>query len=121
VLAMVANMAFGALLVWELRHVGLATAMALSAWLNAGLLYVGLRRAGVYTPQAGWLFHWGRMLVAGLGMAAATWWLSMQTTVWTEAGALHRVGWLSLIVLSGLVLYGLALVILGLRVRHLRR
>jgi len=26
--------------------VGLATAMALSAWLNAGLLYLGLRRAG---------------------------------------------------------------------------
>ncbi|HBC19351.1 MAG TPA: murein biosynthesis integral membrane protein MurJ, partial [Alcanivorax sp.] len=50
VIAMLANMAFGAMLVWEWHHVGLATAMALSAWLNAGLLYLGLRRAGVYQP-----------------------------------------------------------------------
>ncbi|MCK0155228.1 murein biosynthesis integral membrane protein MurJ [Alcanivorax sp. S6407] len=121
VLAMVANMAMAALLVWEWNHVGLATAMALSSWLNAGLLFIGLRRAGVYTPQAGWLFHWGRMLVAGVGMAAATWWLSLQTSVWTDAGVFQRVGWLSLIVVSGLLLYGLSLVILGLRPRHLRR
>ncbi|MGB2248743.1 MAG: murein biosynthesis integral membrane protein MurJ [Alcanivorax sediminis] len=121
VLAMAANMIFAALLVWEFHHVGLATAMALSSWLNAGLLYAGLRKAGVYKPQAGWLLHWGRMLGAGVGMAGATWWLSMQTSVWTEAGVWHRVGWLSLIVVSGLVLYALALLILGLRPRHLRR
>src|SRR5690606_27935677 len=35
-IAMVANMVFAALLGWEWRHVGLATAMAWSAWLDAG-------------------------------------------------------------------------------------
>jgi putative peptidoglycan lipid II flippase len=33
----------------------------------------------------------------------------------------NRVGWLSLIVISGLAIYGVSLLILGLRPRHLRR
>ncbi|MCG8392424.1 MAG: murein biosynthesis integral membrane protein MurJ [Pseudomonadales bacterium] len=121
VVAMLANMAFGALLVWELRHVGLATAMALSAWLNAGLLYLGLRRGGIYQPLKGWSMHWLRMGLAGAAMAAGTYWLSLQTQVWTEAGVWQRAGWLSLIVVSGLAIYGVSLVVLGLRLRHLRR
>lgn len=121
VVSMLANMVFGAVLVWEFRHVGLATAMALSAWLNAGLLYIGLRRSGVYQPLPGWMGHGVRMLVAGGAMAAGTGWLAQQTQVWTEAGAMLRVGWLSLIVVAGLGFYGLCLLVLGLRVRHLRR
>ena len=121
VVSMLANMVFGAVLVWEFRHVGLATAMALSAWLNAGLLYIGLRRSGVYQPLPGWTGHGLRMLVAGGAMAAGTGWLAQQTQVWTEAGAMLRVGWLSLIVVAGLGAYGLCLLVLGLRVRHLRR
>ena len=95
--------------------------MALSAWLNAGLLYIGLRRSGVYQPLPGWTGHGLRMLVAGGAMAAGTGWLAQQTQVWTEAGAMLRVGWLSLIVVAGLGTYGLCLLVLGLRVRHLRR
>ncbi|EDX88478.1 murein biosynthesis integral membrane protein MurJ [Alcanivorax sp. DG881] len=121
VLAMLANMLLGALLVWEWRHVGLASAMALSAWLNAGLLYLGLRRSGVYQPLSGWALQWLRMLLAGAAMVVACYWLSLQTTVWNEAGVWLRVGWLSLIVAAGVVIYLSSLVVLGLRVRHLRR
>jgi len=121
VLAMLANMLLGALLVWEWRHVGLASAMALSAWLNAGLLYLGLRRSGVYQPLPGWALQWLRMLLAGAAMVAACYWLSLQTTVWNEAGVWPRVGWLSLIVAAGVAIYLSSLVVLGLRVRHLRR
>ena len=121
VLAMLANMLLGALLVWEWRHVGLASAMALSAWLNAGLLYLGLRRSGVYQPLSGWALQWLRMLLAGAAMVVACYWLSLQTTVWNEAGVWSRVGWLSLIVAAGVVIYLSSLVVLGLRVRHLRR
>lgn len=121
VLAMLANMLLGALLVWEWRHVGLASAMALSAWLNAGLLYLGLRRSGVYKPLPGWALQWVRMLLAGTAMVVTCYWLSLQTTVWSEAGVWSRVGWLSLIVGAGMAIYLLSLVVLGLRVRHLRR
>ena len=54
-------------------------------------------------------------------MVAACYWLSLQTTVWNEAGMWSRVGWLSLIVAAGVVIYLSSLVVLGLRVRHLRR
>ncbi|WP_288368377.1 murein biosynthesis integral membrane protein MurJ [uncultured Alcanivorax sp.] len=121
VLAMLANMLLGALLVWEWRHVGLASAMALSAWLNAGLLYLGLRRSGVYQPLSGWGLQWLRMLLAGASMVAACYWLSLQTTAWNEPGVWPRVGWLSLIVAAGVAIYLSSLVVLGLRVRHLRR
>src|SRR5690606_22215910 len=50
IIAMVANMVFNLMLVWHLRHVGLALATAMSAWLNAALLYRGLKQAGVYQP-----------------------------------------------------------------------
>ena len=86
VVSMLANMLLGALLVWEWRHVGLASAMALSAWLNAGLLYLGLRRSGVYQPLPGWALQWLRMLLAGGAMVVACYWLSLQTVVWNEAG-----------------------------------
>ncbi|EKF74483.1 MviN family membrane protein [Alcanivorax hongdengensis A-11-3] len=121
ILAMVANMALGATLVWRWHHVGLAGAMALSAWLNAALLYRGLRKSGVYQPQPGWAMHWLRMLAAGLTMAGATWWISQQTRVWDQGGVWLRVGWLGAVIAAGLLIYLLVLVLLGLRIRHLRR
>ncbi|HAG94499.1 MAG TPA: murein biosynthesis integral membrane protein MurJ, partial [Gammaproteobacteria bacterium] len=46
--AMVANMVFNLALIVPLAHVGLALATSLSALLNAFLLWLGLRREGVY-------------------------------------------------------------------------
>ena len=40
--------------VLDLRHAGLALAIGLGACMNASLLYYHLRKAGIYTPQAGW-------------------------------------------------------------------
>lgn len=57
VIAMLANMALNVLFVlpWYLSgvpgaHAGLALATSASAYLNAGLLYRGLRREGIYQP-----------------------------------------------------------------------
>ncbi|HAU14322.1 MAG TPA: murein biosynthesis integral membrane protein MurJ, partial [Gammaproteobacteria bacterium] len=49
--AMVANMVFNLALIVPLAHVGLALATSLSALLNAFLLWLGLRREGVYQAQ----------------------------------------------------------------------
>ena len=120
-IAMVANMVFAALLVWEWRHVGLATAMALSAWLNAGLLFIGLRRQGVFPLLPGWLPFLLRLALASAAMTLLCGWLAMQTDAWFAGGAWERVKWLSALVLAGLGSYALVLVASGLRVRHLRR
>ena len=121
VVAMVANMVFNLILVWPLQHAGLALATSLSAWLNAGLLYLGLRRTGVFEPLAGWGRHWLRLLLAGGAMVAVIQWLAGRAGVWLQGGLTERVAWLALIVVTGMLVYLLVLVILGLRPRHLRR
>ena len=103
------------------KHAGLALATSLSAWLNAGLLYIGLRRGGVYRPMKGWWQHGLRLALAGGAMAGAIYWLARQATVWLNGALWDRILWLGLIVVAGLAVYLLALLILGLRPRHLRR
>ena len=101
-------------------HAGLALATALAAMLNAGLLYRGLRRDGVYQPVAGW----GRLLVqvfaANACMAALLVWLAGGLDGWLAVDALHRAGWLALCVAGGLAVYVLALLAAGLRPGDLR-
>jgi putative peptidoglycan lipid II flippase len=121
VIALVANMVFNLILVWHLQHMGLALATALSAWLNAGLLWRGLRKAGIYQAQAGWGVLLLRLLVAGGLMSAAIFALAAQTDVWFAGLAWQRALWLLAVVLCGVLVYAVALLALGLRPRHLRR
>lgn len=54
IVALVTNMVLNLVLIWHLQHVGLALATSLSAFVNAGLLWQGLRRSGAMRLQAGW-------------------------------------------------------------------
>jgi len=121
IIAMVANMVFNLILVWHLRHVGLAMATALSAWLNAALLYWGLRDAGVYQPTAGWGRFFGRLLGGSGAMVAVVLWLTGSTDIWHTGLAWQRVTFIVAVVLAGGLSYFAMLALLGLRPRHLRR
>jgi putative peptidoglycan lipid II flippase len=68
IIAMVSNMVFNLMLVWHFKHVGLAFASTLSAFLNAGLLYWGLHKQGVYRLQKHWLALGMRYGVANVAM-----------------------------------------------------
>jgi putative peptidoglycan lipid II flippase len=101
-------------------HAGLAAATSLSAFLNSGLLYRGLRRTGIVRHPPGLGRFLFRVAAAALAMVAL-----LEVTVpplaqWLEAGTLTRVGWLSLAILGGLATYALALLLLGLRPADLR-
>lgn len=121
IIAMVANMLLNLLLVWHLRHAGLALATALSAWLNAGLLLRGLLRGGVYLPGRQWPRMLLRFLLAGLVMALVIHVLADYLEVWFDARALVRVAALLLVVGAGVLVYFVALLGLGLRMAHVRR
>lgn len=67
IIAMAANMVLNLVLViplhyyWQIGHVGLALATSLAAFINAGLLFRGLRRDEVIRFHAGWgelLLRW---------------------------------------------------------------
>lgn len=121
IIAMVANMVFNLILVWEFKHAGLALATSLSAWLNALLLWRGLRLAGVYKPARGWGLMLLRFALAGVVMGAVLWWLAARVENWADGHALQRAGDLTVLVLAGVSAYFGSLLILGLRPRHLRR
>jgi putative peptidoglycan lipid II flippase len=116
---MIANMALNLLLVFPLAHTGLALATSLSALLNAGLLYRGLRRAGVYRPTPGWRLFWPRVLIANVAMAAFLLAMAPAATQWSAWGGLSRATHIAIVIASALLIYTLALLLVGVRPRHL--
>ncbi|CAD5379871.1 putative lipid II flippase MurJ [Pseudomonas sp. OF001] len=117
---MVANMAFNLVLIWPLQHVGLALSTSLSSMLNTGLLLWGLRKAGVYQPAPGWGLFALRLLAGCAAMVALVWWLNAPSAAWFAWGWQRRALELSLLVGGGIAVYVAAMVLLGLRLRHLR-
>ena len=120
VYAMVSNMGFNLALVWTFQHAGLALATSLSAALNAGMLLWGLVRTGVFKVQSGWGVYGSRLLLANGAMAGVLIWLGHSTDVWLGWTLLERIENLSIMVVAGLGAYGVALIVSGLRPRHLR-
>ena len=117
--AMGTNMVLNVLLVFPLAHAGLALATSLAAFLNAGLLYRGLRRAGVYRPNPGWRGFGARVLAANLVMAAVLLALLPEAAQWSAWGAMSRGAELALIITAAASSYGLVLWLLGVRPRQL--
>lgn len=120
IIAMVANMVFNAALIFPLGYVGLALATALSGILNAALLGWGLHQRSVYSPsRTTWVFL-AQVAGAGAGMAGLLWWLSPPLTVWAGwslgQSGLHLLGYIG----AGALCYGVLLLGLGVRPRHLR-
>jgi putative peptidoglycan lipid II flippase len=101
-------------------HVGLAVATSVAAILNAGLLYLGLRKEGVMRHSAGWLSLIVRVIVANVAMCAVLMQLYRPLAWWVSVANLERVYWLGVSVVAGAATYFLALLILGLRPSQLR-
>jgi putative peptidoglycan lipid II flippase len=124
--AMVANMVMNLALViplhhfWQIGHVGLALATALAAWLNAGLLWRGLRRSAVYRPRAGWGRAMLRLSVAALAMTGVLLWLNPAMADWQAWNWWQRSLHLAGLCAAGAAVYAAVLLGLGLRLKDLR-
>lgn len=116
VVTLFATQALNLVLIWPLGHAGLALAIALGACLNAGMLYVLLRRKGIYVPLPGWPAFLAKLLFAvtamGLVLAAGA-----HYTRWLNVPASTRVMQLALLVAAGGAIYLGLLVALGFRPR----
>ncbi|HEX6155587.1 MAG TPA: murein biosynthesis integral membrane protein MurJ [Burkholderiales bacterium] len=106
-----------ALVPW-LAHAGLALSISLGALANAALLYVGLRRRGLYQPAPGWAGFFGRIAIA-LALLAVLLWLAHGRWEVVSAGStfLERAVRLGLVIGAAIGVYGSALWALGFRVR----
>jgi len=119
IIAMVANMALNLVLVWPLAHAGLALATTLAAYLNAGLLYRGLVRDGVYQAARGWPLFLARVALASTLMAIALWWWVTPLARWSAWSAGERSLQLALALALGGGVYGASGWLLGLRPRNM--
>lgn len=120
IIAMAANMVFNLILIWPLAHAGLALATAMSAWLNAWLLWRGLARERFWIAQTGWLRFAGQLTLANLAMLAVILFFKGDAAQWMTWGAYERATQLALMVVSGIVIYAAVLWGAGIRLRHLR-
>ena len=127
IVAMVVNMVLNIALVlplmhyWSIGHVGLALATSLAAFLNAGLLLRGLLRDGVYRFHGGWARYTARLLVATSGMALTVVLLSRDPVDWLAWDWQRRVLEIAMVCCAGAAAYLSIHLLLGTRLRHLRR
>jgi putative peptidoglycan lipid II flippase len=110
VVSVLANILLSLLLFWQLRHVGIALATALAAWLNTVLLALSLRRFGFCHLDDRFRARLPRILFASAGMGAALWTVQLGTDRWLADSFVERAGALAILVAVGLIAYaGLAL------------
>lgn len=68
-----ANILFVLLLIGPFKHVGIALATVLSAWMNAGLLGIVLNRRGLFAMDDRLRYRLPRIVIAGFAMALIVW------------------------------------------------
>lgn len=119
IIAMVTNMVLNIILMMQFAHVGLALATSLSAMLNAGLLYIGLRKLGVYTPVTGWGRFIIKLIVANVSLLTLLILLTPITNEWLPWTAWHRFGILFGLIISAAIIYFTVLAIVGVKIKSL--
>lgn len=115
VVTMLVNVTLSLILIYPLKHVGLAAAISIAAFVNAGLLYVWLRRHDVYQPLSGWRTFLSRVFIASAVMGALLWWGAGDLDVWVASGGWERITRLAFWVIAGIMVYGVTILALGLR------
>ena len=126
IIAMVSNMVLNVLfvfpLMWyfEMGHVGLALATSVSAWINAGLLYLGLRRGGISLTGVFEAKFVARLVVAVSLMGIAVSMMSPAVSLWLTADLSWRVGQMTLLVFVGIASFAMVLAVLGFKLNEVR-
>jgi len=109
------------ILMFQIGHAGLTLSTSLGACFNATLLYVAMRRAGVYAPLPGWGRFLGRVAMALLALGVVLWFAGGDDTFWLTAGLWAKVGRLAGVVAAGAMAYFAALWLLGFRLADFNR
>ncbi len=119
IMAMMTNMVFNVILIWPLKHAGIALATSLSAMLNAGFLFYFLRKKAIYIPRDGWRSFGFRLLFANTVLAVFLWFAAGNTQEWVIQDTSWRIIHLGGLLASAVVLYFAGLWMAGVRLRDL--
>jgi putative peptidoglycan lipid II flippase len=115
VITLVATQLMNLAFIWQLRHAGLALAIGLAAWVNAGLLYWKLRQHGIFTPLAGWTLFLLKVAMALAVMGGVLFWAASGSDYWLQTGAWERIQRLTIVIVAGAASYFVTLWLSGFR------
>ncbi|MDH3701981.1 MAG: murein biosynthesis integral membrane protein MurJ [Alphaproteobacteria bacterium] len=113
VAAVITNVFLAVILMQVIAHVGLALALAIAAWLNAGLLGFVLHRRGHFRMDARLRRRLPRQLLATAGMAAALWFGRRWLDPYFAEGEMIRVAALVALVAGGAVVFAVLALAFG--------
>jgi putative peptidoglycan lipid II flippase len=109
------------ILMQRIGHAGLTLAISLGACVNATLLFVALRRHGIYTPRPGWLAFVAKVAIALAVLAGALFAIAGPPSLWISASLWAKVGRLAWVCAAGGAVYFAALWLLGFRLADFNR
>lgn len=114
------NIVLSLILVFPLQHVGLALAISLAAYVNAGLLYFRLYRMGVLRPLRGWFALIVRVVLACGAMGGVLACVRGDLVIWLTADVIERIVRLGFWIILAIMVYVVSIGLLGLRPRQLK-
>lgn len=120
IIAMVANMLFNLMLAPFMSYVGLALATAMSASLNAFLLYRGLKQAQIFILSKETLWFLAKLVIASVVMAGLLYWQTPLLSVWVQLSLMQQIMQLALLCAVAVAGYFVLLAAMGVRLRHFK-
>ena len=129
VIAMALNMLFNLMLViplhkyWQIGHLGLAAATSLSAFINAILLFLSLRKKAIYQPSKGWLkFFIGLMCSVVIMLLVLTQLLNLWggSEIFYQQSWLQRISTIGLLCGAGFITFVAGLFLVGFKLSDMR-
>jgi putative peptidoglycan lipid II flippase len=120
IIAVLFNILMNAVLIYPLKHAGLALATSLSSCFNVLLLIYFLYKKDIFKFQAGWSLFLFRLLIAN--SIVIIWYIFEQGRLdqWLYWSSHLRVFHLAYLMITGIILYFATLWISGLRWKHLK-
>jgi putative peptidoglycan lipid II flippase len=113
-------MAFNLMLAPFFGYVGLAIATAMSATLNALMLYHGLKKDKVFQLSKSTWWFFIRLIFSAVVMAIVVYNLSPEFKVWLEMSTSIQIQQLLICISFGMLSYFVSLVVLGIRMKDFK-
>lgn len=112
-ISMVVNLVGNLVLIVPLQHMGPPLATAIASTVNVAMLYRTLRLRGHFTPDARLRHRAPRLALAALAMGAVLWAGQGLLMPYVHGGWALRIGALAVLVSAGVVVYGIATLVMG--------
>ena len=112
IISLVINTVLNLILIQYYAHVGLAAATAIAAWVNAALLYSGLKKRGHLQLETQTLIRLGKCLTATGMMAISVYFVNGMILEFFTQAFVQRVFGLSILIGTGIASYSISIIVL---------